>query len=514
MGRRLFYVRQLKHLAASLAGFIAILGLFGWLLGRSSLYTVSPNWSSMVPWTSALFIVLVGALLLAPQRNAADESHGTRDYLAACLATCALALSLAFVLSHALGRDLGLDQLLFPGSVANDPPQHPGRMSLTTALLFALTSLGVLTSSVFGQRGRRVGESAGLAALILSLLVLVCYLYGAANVHRIAVFGSISVLTALCMALVAVATMAMSVDNQLMHMLLADDGGGAVLRRLVMPVMLVPVVVEWGRSMMYSRGWVSQEFSVAASSVVHILLLGGLIVWTAYGISSYEARIARSEAEQRRLAEVNARLVEELNHRVRNNLASLRSLIAINRKRATGLDQFATYVDRGVSSIAGVYSMLVDRANGGLDVRRMLGETLKQLHVTHGRPALAVHMEGPMLELAVRQVLPLALTVAELYTNCVWHGAGMSANGMLSLNWSEDSEAGGMLHLEWIESGGPAIEGMIVPSTGIELIRGFVDYELGGSCTLRFPAGGVHHTFIIPLSLPEPASLSLRLTAG
>src|SRR5690606_31424273 len=134
---------------------------------------------------------------------------------------------------------------------------------------------------------------------------------------------------------------------------------------------------------------------------------------------------------------------------------------------------FATYVDRGVVSMSGAYAMLVDRSNGGLSLRRMIGETLKQLHITYGKPRMAVEYNGPDVELGQRQVMPLSLTIAELYSNCVRHGAGASLTGKLTVQWyvDESEDGSGSLRIEWIESDGPSLEGLIVPGMGIELVQ-------------------------------------------
>jgi two-component sensor histidine kinase len=110
--------------------------------------------------------------------------------------------------------------------------------------------------------------------------------------------------------------------------------------------------------------------------------------------------------------------------------------------------------------------------------------------------AVPVALEGPRVMVGPHQAHPLALMLCELYTNSCKHGAHSSATGRVRVRW--DPAAGGepgRVRLRWTESGGPPVRPPGAPGLGLNLIRGFSEYDLHGRCTLRFAPRGVDHVF-------------------
>lgn len=209
---------------------------------------------------------------------------------------------------------------------------------------------------------------------------------------------------------------------------------------------------------------------------------------------SAEQALRESEEHYRQLAESNRRLLAEVNHRVRNNLASLRSLIHMARD-APSSEAFADALDRRVSAMAQVHGLLVEVAWRDLDLRSLI-ESMRQAHPAAAGNNGGLNLSGPDVQITPRQSIPLAMTLMELMTNAGKHGAMRTEDGRVDVAW-QLSDA--VLRIQWRETAGPPVEPPIQPSLGTELIEGFIRYELGGRCELRYPRSGADHLLEIPL---------------
>lgn len=220
-----------------------------------------------------------------------------------------------------------------------------------------------------------------------------------------------------------------------------------------------------------------------------------------------EEALRRSEEHHRQAAESNRRLLNEVNHRVRNNLANLMSLISILRKRNPDPAQLAGAIQHAVRAMAEAHNLLARNQWEGLNLRELLDSILSSCRAAAPH-VIPCTLEGPTVSVTSRQALPVSLMVLELLTNSGKYGAHSVPHGNLSLTWSVAEQDGHtQLHLRWRESGGPRITAPVKRSVGTELIEGFVNFELGGRCEMTYPAEGVDHLFVFPIEPhTEPAT--------
>lgn len=217
-----------------------------------------------------------------------------------------------------------------------------------------------------------------------------------------------------------------------------------------------------------------------------------------------EQALRDSEAHYRQLAETNRRLLREVNHRVRNNLASLLSLVSLVRKSTSTVDSFAAAMHDRIRALAQVHALLSDANWRNLELRGMVQSLVESMGVLapHHIP---VDIEGPSVTISPHQAGPLVLTLCELFNNSIKHGAHTSATGRLSVDWRcAAADNGTLVRLRWTETGGPPISREVKPSLGTELIEGFINFQLGGRCFLRYTPIGADHLFeftLLDLSL-------------
>lgn len=225
---------------------------------------------------------------------------------------------------------------------------------------------------------------------------------------------------------------------------------------------------------------------------------------TPIGAASLASDITERLADQMKLQESNRLqrlLLSELDHRVKNALSSLITMVDLTRERTTSVEAFGAAVARRVQAMARVHSMLSESRWSSLDIREIIGSM---------RPPEApgrLTLEGPDVLIPVRQATPLGMAVQELMSNSLKHGALACPGGRVEIRWEADEPADdgeqGELRITWSELGGPRIDGDPPRGLGTSLVEGFCRFELGGDVEFDFRPDGVHHRICVRL---DPSS--------
>ncbi|MGE7416691.1 sensor histidine kinase [Methylobacterium tarhaniae] len=207
------------------------------------------------------------------------------------------------------------------------------------------------------------------------------------------------------------------------------------------------------------------------------------------------------EVTERKRAEEHLRLlVHELNHRVKNTLATVQS-IAMQSLR--GLDGPAvasakTAFEARLIALARVHDVLTRESWEGAELAEVVKDALAPLDGPGERFAVG----GPALRLPPRIALSIAMALHELATNAVKYGALSVPGGQVALSWSV---AEGRLALRWQERGGPPVVPPTRTGFGSRLIERSLARELDGTVSLSFPREGVVCTIVAPLGEPGAA---------
>jgi two-component sensor histidine kinase len=209
---------------------------------------------------------------------------------------------------------------------------------------------------------------------------------------------------------------------------------------------------------------------------------------------------ARREAEKalRESTQVHRLMLSELDHRVRNNLASLAALIDISRGKPQSVAEFATSIRGRVQAMSAVHSMLSRARWVAVDLRVIVDTIVPY----DAKPR--VEMQGPEVLITPRQVTALGMMMQELVANSLKHGA-LKGDGRIHIRWSvrHESDEERRLDLHWRETGGSEIAAPPTPAQGTSLIQGFVRTELRGEANLSYPQFGADHSFVLRLDRVE-----------
>jgi PAS domain S-box-containing protein len=205
-------------------------------------------------------------------------------------------------------------------------------------------------------------------------------------------------------------------------------------------------------------------------------------------------RTAAREAEQRQNL-----LLAELQHRVRNMLAVVRSVAARTVETSATLEDFASHFDGRLSTLARTQNILTRRGDSTVDLEELVRDEL--VSVAAGDNGRA-QVKGPPVSLRQGAAEIFALALHELATNAVKYGALAHPKGKLSVEWRVfDNGDGQRLSLEWRERGVPAVDAAN-DRTGFGriLIEQGLPYELGAATALEFARGGVRAVIELPLT--------------
>lgn len=213
----------------------------------------------------------------------------------------------------------------------------------------------------------------------------------------------------------------------------------------------------------------------------------GLVEFEGHGEERRPVAIAgasRDLSELKQAEEFQRLLVNELNHRVKNSLATVQSIASQTLRSATDLGAARAAIDARIASLARAHDLLTDRSWSGADLRDVVERALEPF------PAAQLELAGPSLELPPRHALALSLALHELATNAAKYGALSSGQGRVRVSWETD-EAG--LRLSWRESGGPPVAPPTRRGFGTRLLEDNLFRELNGQTRLEYRPEGVRY---------------------
>jgi len=204
--------------------------------------------------------------------------------------------------------------------------------------------------------------------------------------------------------------------------------------------------------------------------------------------------------ERKRAEDEQRTLIDELNHRVKNTLATVQS-IAAQTMRSTP-ENFARNFESRLMALSAAHNLLTRRRWAGVGLVELLESQL----AAHGCHEGRVQLDGPEIMLDPRVGVLLGMLVHELATNAAKYGALSRPEGSVRLSWAVApgpdglSQAGGQrLQLLWQEQGGPAVEPPSRKGFGTRLLERSAKLDLRGRCDLRFEPAGVRCRIDIPL---------------
>jgi two-component sensor histidine kinase/integral membrane sensor domain MASE1 len=200
----------------------------------------------------------------------------------------------------------------------------------------------------------------------------------------------------------------------------------------------------------------------------------------------------RNQAEIERAAEHQRMLVSELDHRVKNVLATVSAVASRTLTASLSAAEFAAKLAGRIKSMAATHELISRREWNAISVRELVQRELAPYTARKN-----TDLRGPDLTLSPDAGQALSMVLHELATNAAKHGALSTDKGRVSVRWNRARDA---LRIVWLECGGPAVHPPREHGYGTDVIRNLVPYELAGTVDLVFASEGLRCVINIPVS--------------
>jgi len=224
-------------------------------------------------------------------------------------AAAVLAIGAATLVEHIGRLDIGIDQLF-----ATEPPGAlgvvgPNRMGPPASFCFTLlgTALLLLTRSRSAARFRATHQSLAVAAAVTALVPIAGYLYGANELYGIARYTGIAWPTAASLFGLAIGVFFTRPTEGLAALAISEGPGGVLIRRLVPPMVLLPLGLGWLRLAGEQRGWFDAATGTSLAMLFFVVALSAMVSVGGRLVARAESVIRQSEdAARRQLAEIQS----------------------------------------------------------------------------------------------------------------------------------------------------------------------------------------------------------------
>lgn len=212
----------------------------------------------------------------------------------------------------------------------------------------------------------------------------------------------------------------------------------------------------------------------------------------AHAIDAYMDELVAARRQRRRDEERQKLLMGELDHRVKNLLATVQS-VARQTFKPAGTDQATIETfGRRLTAIAEAHSLLMRGVEQSAPLDELIEVSIKPFNVA--TPSRFT-VKGPDFTLNSRAALAIGMALHELCTNAVKYGALSSDTGHVEIMWCvEKGEAKPSLRLSWKETGGPPVEKPENSGFGSLMIERILSSQLQGEVEMHFAAEGLSVT--------------------
>ena len=215
---------------------------------------------------------------------------------------------------------------------------------------------------------------------------------------------------------------------------------------------------------------------------------GDVVRWFGTNTDITEIR----EAEERQ-----GLLLDELNHRVKNTLASVQSIAQMTLRGTASLDEFAGKFNARLLALSRSHDLLARETWQGALLLDVIHDTLSAYPADR-----RVTIEGPEIRLGPTVAVTLGMAFHELATNAAKYGALSNETGRVAVNWTVDwrAEPVPAVDLTWTETGGPTVQRAARRGFGTRLIESGLARELNANIKLDFDPAGLKCRMRLPLS--------------
>jgi len=208
------------------------------------------------------------------------------------------------------------------------------------------------------------------------------------------------------------------------------------------------------------------------------------------------------DAKEREAADKLQKLIlEELHHRIKNTLATVRAITSQSLRTAISIEHGQQAIDSRLAALGHAHDLLMKAKWASASFAQIIRSATEPYD---SKSAGKFSIDGPDIKIASAAVIALAMTLNELCTNTTKFGALSVPTGLVEIRWHIDEEKQRLI-FSWTESGGPAVYAPIRRSFGTRLI-GSLGQQLKGDVQLAYRPAGFTYLLDVPMSslVPTP----------
>jgi PAS domain S-box-containing protein len=211
----------------------------------------------------------------------------------------------------------------------------------------------------------------------------------------------------------------------------------------------------------------------------------------------YAIRVVEDISERKQAELRQKLLVDELNHRVKNTLATVQALAYQTFRQALPPEVARDRFEERLMALSRTHNLLNESQWQGARLNDVL--TL-ELAPFVGEDSGRIILAGPAIDLPPRLAVVLGMIFHELATNAAKYGALSVPSGGIEVTWIVQHHGSSKsLSLRWSERNGPPVSDPSRRGFGSRLIDSAIGRELGGRATLNFARTGAICEFEVPL---------------
>lgn len=203
--------------------------------------------------------------------------------------------------------------------------------------------------------------------------------------------------------------------------------------------------------------------------------------------------IALDITDRKRDEQRQALMMQELDHRVKNNLAAVLAIFDQSMIDTGDLETFQERFTGRIIAMGRTHSFLASTHWQGASLREIIEQTIAP-YTTPDHPRATI--DGPPVTLNPSTAMSICIAIHELATNAIKYGALSNAAGHIHIDWQVKDQC---IYLQWSESGGPPVTEPTHRGFGTRLIEKGITYQFGGEAKLDFAPGGLQYALAIPL---------------
>jgi PAS domain S-box-containing protein len=232
----------------------------------------------------------------------------------------------------------------------------------------------------------------------------------------------------------------------------------------------------------------------------------GYVVWVEVAASRvddtagkplYGIRVVRDISERKRAEEHQRLLIHELNHRVKNTLATVQSIVSQTLRTSQAPREAREAVESRLFALSRAHNVLTRENWEGADLHDVVSNLIEPYQ---GNGDGRIRCRGGKIHLEPRMALALSLALHELATNAAKYGALSNETGEVSVNWMVDhTRTPALLLLRWQETGGPTVEPPARKGFGSRLIERSLAQDLNGEVRIEYAPTGLNCSVEAPL---------------